>query len=526
VKRGGQRGQAATVCVSPPSLFSAELFAALGLDELIPPALARWRPLVADGLRFFVEHLPVAWQAELIAAQLQLATDETADASRRLVALLAQCPTLHKLGQVVARHPRLDARLRHQLQTLESLPPSDAAAQQALRIRIQAELSGMKNTGSIELAEAALAQGSVAVVWPFVCELDGVRAEGVFKVLKPDIEARLAAELKILIDLAPYLEARARALALPPLDYRDTLANVERLMMREVRLEVEQHNLAAATNFYADEPFIQVPRLLPWCTPRMTAMERIYGCKLTQVDLPPVQRRRLADALISALLGQPFWSYADQAVVHADLHAGNLFFTDDGRIAVLDWSLTAALGKEQREALVAIVLGGLLLDAQAIRQAVALLADVAHDDPLLAGVVDAALDRLVQQPRLPGFEWLLELFDELALHATVSFWEDFVLLRKSWLSLTGVIHDLAGEVPADAPLIGLALQRFAHELPARALAAPASPAFATHVSNLDLLRVCASPWLVSLRWWERCWRMVWAAAESARAGCPENRVNT
>ena len=37
------------------------------------------------------------------------------------------CPSLHKLGQVLARDRRLDAQLRVRLQTLESLPPDTPA---------------------------------------------------------------------------------------------------------------------------------------------------------------------------------------------------------------------------------------------------------------------------------------------------------------------------------------------------------------------------------------------------------------
>ena len=179
---------------------------------------------------------------------------------------------------------------------------------------------------------------------------------------------------------------------------------------------------------------------------------------------------------------------------------------------MLDWSLTAALTKEQREALVAIVLGGLLLDADGIRRAVATLGTLTHDDPILAAAVDRALDRVAFHGHLPGFDWLLTLFDELALHTAAGFWEDFVLLRKSWLSLSGVINDLAGAVSADPQLIQLAAQRFLAEIPARPLARPGAQAFASHVSNADLLRLTAAPWLIPLRWWERCWRQGWKLA--------------
>ncbi len=515
-KRRPTRATANSVNSSPAATtpFDAELLAALGLDALIPAPLAHWRTLVSDGLTFFLTRLPAERVATIITEQLVLGIDPDADAACRLVALMARCPTLHKLGQIVARHPQLDENLRRQLQKLESLPATTPHELVLARIRHELENSSViadTQAAHIEIGSEALAEGSVAVVMPFTWRQGDEVQHGVFKVLKPGIEDMLAQELAILVELAPYLEERSRALVLPPVDYRDMLETVQRLMTREVHLDIEQQNLRAAAAFYAEEPLIQVPDLLPWCTPRMTAMERIFGTKVTDAELTPVLRQQLAETMISALLGQPFWSTDDRAVVHADLHAGNLFVTADGRLAVLDWSLTAGLTKTQREALVAIVLGGLLLDADSIRRAVATLGTITHDDPILSAAVERALDQVAFQGHRPGFDWLLALFDELALHTAAGFWEDFVLLRKSWLSLSGVIGDLAGSgvISPDPQLIGLALQRFLTEMPSRPLAQAGAQHFASHVSNADLLRLSASPWLISLRWWDRCTRQTW-----------------
>lgn len=478
-------------------LINEEMLASFGLHELVPEPLAAWRPLVSDGLAFFLERLPAERLMAIVADQLMLPA--SADASKRLVTLLAHCPTLHKLGQVIARYPGLHPELRRQLQTLESMPSTTPIRQvlDCIRAELPANLP-------ITVANEALAEGSVAVVVPFTYPENGEIHHGVFKVLKPGIEEKLNAELVILVEVAPFLEARSKQLGLPPIDYQDTLNTVRRLMVKEVHLEVEQKNLQAAAAFYAEEPLILVPRLLPWCTPRMTAMERVFGSKVTDPDLSQKLRQELADTMISALLGQPFWSKSEFAVVHADLHAGNLFVTEDGRLAVLDWSLTASLSKAQREALVAIALGGMMLDASKIRHAVATLGTMTHDDPILAEAVDRALDRLVMQGQVPGFSWLLELLDDLAFHTVTGFWEDFVLLRKSWLSLSGVIDDMVKELSPDKQLTGLALKRLLREMPARSIAFPDSMNFATHMSNADILRLLSSPWLISMRYWGRC----------------------
>jgi ubiquinone biosynthesis protein len=481
------------------TILGDALFDSLGVSQLVPASLAAWRPLVVDGMKFFLERLPAHRLADIFADQFAL--PQNADAATRLVTLLSQCPTLHKLGQVLARNRQLPEVVRRQLQTLESMAPTTPMEQVLLRIREE-----LPHARSIVLAQHALAEGSVAVVLPFTYQENGKARDGVFKVLKPGIEEKFNEEITVWFDLGLFLEERSRSLGLPALGYQHTLESVRELLSNEICLQTEQNNLRAARSFYAGEPRVHIPQLLPWCTSRLTAMERIFGEKITDADLPPKRRASLASVMVSALIGQPFWSRDDMPMLHADLHAGNLIATTDGRLAVLDWSLTLRLSSADRALLVSIILGGLTLDATRIRQAVAALGSISEDDPILAQAVERALDRVVFEGRFPGFEWLLEWLDELAQQTATGFRHDLMLFRKTWFSLSGVIGDVTGEHAPDVQLLGLGLKRFVAELPARASASPASMDFSTHVSNADIMRLCASAWLVPVRYWARFWQ--------------------
>jgi ubiquinone biosynthesis protein len=475
------------------------LLESLGLSRLVPPSLAAWRPLVIDGMNFFLEHLPAHRQEAIITAQLAL--PQSADAAVRLATLLSQCPTLHKLGQVLARNKHIPVEVRRQLQTLETMEPSTPMEQILARLREE-----LGQDVPVALADSALAEGSVAVVLPFTWQEHGETRHGVFKVLKPGIEERFAGEIAIWVVLGEFLEERSRELRLPALDFRRTLDSIRELLTHEIDLRVEQDNLRQAHALYASEPRLLIPRLLPWCTPRVTAMERVFGKKVTEADLPTQSRAELAAAMVSALVAQPFWSQAPRALFHADLHAGNLLATNDGRLAVLDWSLTLGLSKEDREKLVSMIIGGLTLDAKRIRNVVASLGTLHADDPVLVRAVDKAFDGVVFERQFPGFDWLLTFLDALALETAAGFREDFVLFRKTWFSLSDVIGDLAGAHSPDVQLLKFALERFLIELPARLHAPPASNCFSTHVSNTDLLQASASAWLVPMRYCERLQR--------------------
>jgi ubiquinone biosynthesis protein len=472
---------------------------ALRVHELVPERFAAWRPLVLDGFAFFLARLAAARRARILAEQLAL--DREASPAQRLVAVMAHCPTLHKLGQVLARHRPLPAVLRRQLQSLESLPATRSS--EDLHRRVRAELAGQ---APLMLGRKTLAEGSVAAVLPFTYLEERELRHGVLKVLKPGVEENLSEELAILGELQAFLAERGRQLGLPAADYGDLVQSVQRLLTREVKLAVEQRNVADAAVFYAATSAVHIPRLLPWCTPRLTAMERVFGVKVTESELSPGRRRRLAETMVEALIGQPFWSRSQNAVFHADLHAGNILLTREGRLSILDWSLTACIGKAEREALLAVVVGGLGLDAPAMCAALARLTPSAPDDRRLVAAVERALDRALFQGQRPGFDWLLSLVDDLASHLGGGFSDDLILFRKTWLSLAGVIADMAPDATPDARLLGQALGHLLAELPDRRLASATNRHFATHLSNADLQHLVAVAWLLPARYWLRAAR--------------------
>jgi ubiquinone biosynthesis protein len=476
--------------------LASDLFDSLGLEALLPETLAAWRPLLVEGMAFFLDRLPEDRLGAIIAEQFALAT--SASAAERAAALLAHCPLLHKLGQVVARQPGLDAELRLHLQALESLPARTDI--DALLAHIRAELG---HDSGLRLADRALAEGSVAVVLPFSWRQGGRSHEGVLKAIKPGAAQRLAEELAILPALGAFVERRGAALGLPDIDYRSHLAAAGRLLTQEICLEREQANMRAAAVVLADDADVFVPALLPWCTPALTAMERIDGPKLSDAALPAHEARRLGRALVGGVLARPFWSHSASAPFHGDLHGGNLLRATDGRIAVIDWSLTARLTKAEREALVEIALAALALDGPRIATALAGLGLRDTGDTPIAATVDRALDTLVRSGRPLGFDWLVGLLDALALQGASGFGEQLAVFRKSWLALAGVLGDLGAADDADLPLIGHGLQRFAAEWPTRLLAPAESRAFSTHVSTADLLRVATDAWPAGLRYWTR-----------------------
>jgi ubiquinone biosynthesis protein len=463
------------------------------LAAVVPDCYAAFRPVVAEGLTFFLRHLSPARLAEAFRAQADLPAD--ADLPRRLVVFLHACPALHKIGQVLARNRHLDPELRRHLQELESLEPRTPAEE--WRPALERELAPAAEHYRIRVGERPLAEASVAVVVPLTWAdpADGPGApvrHGAAKMLKPGVAARLDEDLAVLGRLADYLGARWEAYGLPPLAYREILDEVADLLTHEVRLRREQAHLMRAADQFAGQSDVFIPRPLPFCTDALTAMERAFGQKVTDpAALSAWRRPGLFRSAVRALLGRVLFSRDESVIFHGDPHAGNLMATNDGRLAILDWSLAGRLTEEDRVRMSQIVVGGLARDPARVAAAVNGLARPGADEWLIRRQVAAALANM-RWYRPPGPTWAMSLLDGLA-GAGVRFPPRMLLLRKAFLTLQGVMSDVYAAGSLEAALTAEALSHFAWEWPARWLKAPHDRDYPTHVSTTDLMRV-------ALRW--------------------------
>jgi len=476
-----------------PDWIQLRGLAGLAIEKLLPRRYAAYRPLVLDGLVTFLEGLPASRRAALASRQAALPAHTPIE--RRLVELLRSSPILHKLGQTLARDRRLDPDLRRSLQLLETLPPSYSRSELE-------PLLGDALTGA-ELGEP-LAEGSVAVVLSCRSRTpEGMLVPGVLKVLKPGIEERLAEELAVWPVLGLHLEASSRALGLPVLDWGETLEQVRDLLVAEIDLPGEQRNLEAAAVLYRDDDRVRVPLLLAGCGPRVTAMTRIEGPQVT-ADRGSRARRLAARAIVEALITRPLFSTADPVLFHGDPHAGNLVWTPDGRLGLLDWALAGRIDQRSLALTFGLLLAASRLDRRGVDRAVCALARQDVDRAAVDRIAGDALRRL-RGGAAPGLAWLLALLDRAALEAGARFGSDLLLFRKSLLTLDGVIRDLVPDYPLSLDLALAGLRHLVEEWPSRLLANPVSRRFATHLSNLDLLSLL---WLGPTRA-RNAWLLSW-----------------
>jgi ubiquinone biosynthesis protein len=306
----------------------------------------------------------------------------------------------------------------------------------------------------------------------------------------------LACELELLGRVGVHLDERCCELRIPELDYRASFDQVRTKLANEIRLDDEQHHLALAQRLYAEDSDVQIPRLFAeHCTPRVTAMERIFGVKITDHDLnSDAAKRRLANRTVRALISRPLFAAGDAAIFHCDPHAGNLMHARDGRLAILDWSLITRLSESERVTLTELILAAITIDGRRLGELIAQLAARGSvDRTALDAVVCAWLQRY-RSGQFPGLTWLTGLLDDAAQTARLHVSAELMLLRKALHTLDGVVAELTSDpFMLDEALILDYLTQFSSERATRWTALLGSREFARRMWNRDLL-VLACTW--------------------------------
>jgi ubiquinone biosynthesis protein len=466
------------------------------VTAVVPDCYAAYRPVVVDAIEFFLTRLSPLRLRDVVRAQAELPLD--ASAADRLVTLMHQCPVLHKLGQVIARHHALDAGFRAKLQELEMREPRTPF--EAVWTQIERELGDAIQRYDIVIGRVPLAEASVAVVWPITWS----GGEGVLKLMRPGVEIELDEDLRIVAELADHLDERQARGKMPPLQYRRTFDDVAELLRNEVRFEMERANLTAAQAVARRCDGVIVPALLPFASEHITAMQRVTGVRVTEGAAR--HRRLLARRAARSLVADALLGREGAGLFHADPHAGNLLADGDGRLIVLDWSLADRLTEGDRHGLIALYVAAAWRDSQRIADAMTRLASSAP-----TANMDSVLRRWVAQHDdrpLPRFTDMLQLTDDLAMSG-VRFPHRLMLFRKAVFTLDGVVNDTCPEVTLSQLVEATMAERIAMgEWPWRLVLPITSRALPSAISTLDLCSViaAATAWAWSHRAYSPCSR--------------------
>ena len=125
----------------------------------------------------------------------------------------------------------------------------------------------------------------------------------------------------------------------------------------------EGRNTERFAKNFANESTVQIPRVF-WetTTSRVLTEERISGIKVT--DLTALDAYGIDRAALSKHGAQIFLKMVfEDGFFHADLHPGNFFIEQGGRIGLIDFGMVGTVDEDTRQALGVLLLGMIFQDA-------------------------------------------------------------------------------------------------------------------------------------------------------------------
>ena len=259
-------------------------------------------------------------------------------------------PTFIKLGQVLSTRadllpgPYLEALERLQDQ-IEPFPFDEVE-----RI-VSGELGVRISKAFADFDPAPLAAASLSQVHRATMR-DGRTV--VVKVQRPDIRELIVSDLEALGEIAHFLDQHTELGK--RYEFDNMLVNLRKSLLRELDFTIEANNLHTIGQNLSEFEDIVVPEPVDdFTTTRVLTMEYISGKKITALNplrLLEIDGSLLAEELWSAYLKQ----FLVDGLFHADPHPGNVFLTDDDRVALIDLGMVGRVTRSFQDNLLRLML--------------------------------------------------------------------------------------------------------------------------------------------------------------------------
>ena len=277
-------------------------------------------------------------------------------------ALVALGPSFVKFGQSLSTRSDLlgEAVVRDLSRLQDAMPPFPFA--QARRT-VEHELGASLDALFSEFAREPVAAASISQVH-YAVSSDG--EELAVKVLRPGIEASFERDFALFRWIAVVLERFVpRSRRLRPVEVVELFAET---VTMEMDLRMEAAAAAELAENFEGDPDFKVPTI-DWqrTTRRVLTLERLHGLRPDDVE-GLLAAGHAPDAILEKCACAWFNQVFRDGFFHADLHPGNLFVLEDGRIAPIDFGIMGRLEVKTRHFLADMLTGFLIGDYRKVAE--------------------------------------------------------------------------------------------------------------------------------------------------------------
>ena len=320
--------------------------------SLKPERIKRYKDVVALFIKYGRSDLVQHSDLDISPGEREQAlTATTEPKAEELAADLEKLgPTFIKLGQLLSTRadllpePYLEALARLQ----DHVEPFSSALVEEI---VSTELGGRISKLFAEFERDPTAAASLAQVHR--ARMRDGRAV-VVKVQRPNIRETIVEDLEALEEVAEFIDAHTEIGK--RYEFSNMLAELRSSLLRELDFKREANNLDRLRTSLREFEHLIIPEPIEdFTTSRVLTMEYVSGKKIT--DLSPL---RLLELDGTELAEELFRAYLKQILVdgffHADPHPGNIFITDDNRLALLDLGMTGHISGNFQENLLRLLL--------------------------------------------------------------------------------------------------------------------------------------------------------------------------
>lgn len=280
-------------------------------------------------------------------------------------------PVWIKLGQMLStRRDLFPDSIANELALLQD--QVEPFSGKLARRQIETALGDKLEKWFVEFDETALASASIAQVHTAKFHADSPLAgrEVVLKVIRPNIEKDIKADIRLMYRLAswiPRLSSEGRRLR--PVE---VVREYEKTILDELDLRREMANAIQLRRNFENSPLLYVPEMYSdFCYKNVIVMERIYGIQVSDIaalEANGTNMKLLAERGVQVFFTQVF----RDSFFHADMHPGNIFVNpqhpEDPQYIGIDCGIVGSLNREDKRYLAENFLAFFNRDYQRVAQ--------------------------------------------------------------------------------------------------------------------------------------------------------------
>ncbi|WHH59988.1 AarF/UbiB family protein [Petroclostridium sp. X23] len=252
-------------------------------------------------------------------------------------------PTFIKLGQIISTRPDfIPEEYIHALKVLhDHVPPF---TYEEVKRMIEAEFNKdidriFRSFDKQPIGAASLSQVHFAVLH------DG--SQVAVKIQRPHVQKIIQKDLIVLSKLL-YVISKVSPKLGRNLNILNAFEQFKAYTMKELDFSLEAKILERFRENFKDWKDVVFPEVYwDYTTSKVLTMQRVSGFRLGEVksNISAESRKKINKRLIEVEMKM----FVTDAFFHADLHPGNIFFRDDGSIAIIDVGMFGELSNEQRD---------------------------------------------------------------------------------------------------------------------------------------------------------------------------------